>query len=243
MERVRANANRTKYRNEGVDTSNPPTQREIEEGDSSNSQTQREIEGGETSNAPTPGEIRGEETSNPPSPREIGREESLNSVSSREIGGEETTTRNEIGVTIDRDLLDCSICTNPLCPPLYQCILGHIACLSCWEKVQNKCPACNKPIGGQNIALEKVLESIHLPCPNADLGCHQSVSYSQMQMHAKMCEFGPSLCPIPGCAHKAFSGEWRAHFLKDHREPGCYYSYGWQCTIMLNEEDLYYTFL
>lgn len=86
---------------------------------------------------------------------------------------------------------------------------GHVACPSCWSKVQHKCHICNVPVVTRNIALEKVLESAHLPCTYANLGCREFVSYSQRQVHADTCEFGPSLCPIPGCARKASSG---AHF-------------------------------
>ncbi|KAF3341921.1 putative E3 ubiquitin-protein ligase SINA-like 9 [Carex littledalei] len=202
-------------------TLNPPTQREIRGGETPN-QTQREIGRGEASNPPTPRKIGGEETSNPSPPRE-------------ETGGERET------VTIDTDLLDCSICTNPLCPPLYQCINGHVACPSCWTKVQYKCHICNIPVVTRNIVLEKVLEAAHVPCTYANLGCRKSVSYSHRLVHTDTCEFGPSLCPIPGCAHKASIGEWRGHFLKDHRNPCVHYGYGHSRTIRFNEEDPYYT--
>ncbi|XP_078170408.1 uncharacterized protein LOC144564680 isoform X2 [Carex rostrata] len=161
--------------------------------------------------------------------------------------------QEEIVVTIDPRSLECSICFEPLCHPIYQCILGHVACRLCWKKIENKCSTCKKPIGGQNIALEAVLESMRLPCPNANLGCCKSLSYSQMQLHKDRCEFTQSVCPIPGCAHEAFSGQWLAHFVKDHWNHGYDYSdsshqnYGTPCTIRFDfkdfEEDRYYTFL
>ncbi|KAF3341923.1 E3 ubiquitin-protein ligase SINA-like 6 [Carex littledalei] len=141
------------------------------------------------------------ETSNPPPPP----------PPQKETGG-----REEVGVTINPSLLKCSICFKPLCPPVFQCLKGHVACPSCWSKRKDKCPICGDPVGAHIIALE-VLKSVHLPCPNANLGCPKSFSYSQMQVHADMCEFGPTLCPIEGCAHKASSGEWREHFRKDHQ--------------------------
>ncbi|XP_078154090.1 putative E3 ubiquitin-protein ligase SINA-like 6 [Carex rostrata] len=206
---------------EGGDTSNPPNQREIQGGETPN-QIQREIGRGETSNPPSPSKIEGEETSNPYPPQE-----------------ETGDTRER--VTIDTDLLDCSICINPLYPPLYQCINGHVACPSCWTKVQYKCHICNIPVVTHNIALEKVLEAAHVPCTYANLGCQKSVSYSHKQVHTDTCEFAPSLCPIPGCAHKASIGEWRGHFLKYHRNPCVHYGYGHSRTIRFNEEDPYYT--
>ncbi|XP_078153950.1 E3 ubiquitin-protein ligase SINA-like 10 [Carex rostrata] len=120
---------------------------------------------------------------------------------------------------------------------------GHVACPSCWSKVHHKCHICNVPVVTRNIALEKVLESAHLPCTYANLGCREFVSYSQRQVHADTCEFGPSLCPIPGCAHKASSGQWRGHFLQDHRDRSIYYCYGHSCTVKIYEEDPYYIFL
>ncbi|KAF3339004.1 E3 ubiquitin-protein ligase SINA-like 9 [Carex littledalei] len=149
---------------------------------------------------------------------ETGGGETSSSSSPREIGEQETTRRNEIVVTIDPDSLHCSICTNSLCSPLYQCLYGHIACFSCWEKVQYKCSTCDEPIVPQNIALEKMLASIQLLFPNTIYGCCRSILYSQMQMHTETCEFGPSLCPIPGCAHKAFSEEEEEVNAKKRKE-------------------------
>ncbi|XP_078150463.1 uncharacterized protein LOC144545774 [Carex rostrata] len=144
-------------------------------------------------------------------------------------------------VTIDTDLLDCSICTYPLSPPLHQCTNGHVACPSCWTKGQDKCQTCTRPVFSRNIALEKILEAVYVPCTYAYYGCREPVSYSQRQVHTDTCEFGLSLCPIPGCAHKAFPGEWWEHFKKDHRDPGIYYSYGNSNNIRFDEEDLYIT--
>ncbi|KAF3340060.1 putative E3 ubiquitin-protein ligase SINA-like 9 [Carex littledalei] len=177
-------------------------------------------EGGEPSYAPSEREIAGGETSDTPQ--------------------NETEGGKEIQVTIDPDLLDCSICFQPLCSPVNQCEHGHVACHSCWSKLQQKCHVCRAPVVSRSIALEKILESVHIPCTYAHLGCRKSVSYSQRQVHTDMCEFGLSLCPIPGCAHKASSGEWWEHFLEDHLDPSSYYSYGQSIGILLNEEDLYY---
>lgn len=67
-------------------------------------------EGGETSNHLSQREIKGGEASNPPQ---------------KETGG-----GGEIGVTIDPDLLDCSICFYPLCPPVNQVFLFFKALFS-----------------------------------------------------------------------------------------------------------------
>ncbi|XP_078182404.1 uncharacterized protein LOC144576007 [Carex rostrata] len=72
-----------------------------------------------------------------------------------------------------------------------------------------------------------------------------------MQLNTDTCEFGPFLCPIPGCSHKAHSGEWREHFIKDHWDTvhHCYdfdgrynfdgpYDYGVSWPIIFHDEDL-----
>ncbi|KAJ4797931.1 E3 ubiquitin-protein ligase [Rhynchospora pubera] len=160
------------------------------------------------------------------------------SCSSREVGGEEIG----LGVTIDSDLLDCSICFHPLRPPLYQCMNGHVACSSCRSKLPDKCHICTLPVPFRNIALEKVLESVHLPCIYAHFGCRLSISYSQRQLHADTCPFGPSSCPIPACSHRAFPGGWLAHFIEDHKYPNTSFLYGESHTVIFNEGHPYFVF-
>ncbi|KAM3316702.1 hypothetical protein ACQJBY_034693 [Aegilops geniculata] len=131
---------------------------------------------------------------------------------------------------IDPDLLDCSICFEPLCPPLYQplhdhrlfCVIfqcqnGHVACLSCWSRLSNKCHVCSHDaIFARNIALEKIVESIKSSCAYAKWGCCELVSYTQRNTHEESCLFAPSMCPIPGCGYRGFTGRWSGHFLVDH---------------------------
>lgn len=64
----------------------------------------------------TPNE--GGEPSYPPSEREIAGGETSNPTTQNETGG-----GKEIQVTIDPNLLDCSICFEPLCSPVNQVIL------------------------------------------------------------------------------------------------------------------------
>ncbi|XP_047083247.1 E3 ubiquitin-protein ligase SINA-like 10 [Lolium rigidum] len=118
---------------------------------------------------------------------------------------------------IDPDLLDCSICFEPLCPPLYQCQNGHVACISCWSRLNNKCHVCsNNAIFTRNIALEKIVESVKSSCAYAKWGCCNLVSYAQRSTHEEACLFAPSTCPIPGCGYRGFTGCWSGHFLVDH---------------------------
>ncbi|KAJ3709291.1 hypothetical protein LUZ61_012996 [Rhynchospora tenuis] len=167
---------------------------------------------------------------------EIG--EASNSPPQREIGG----AAEELGVTIDADLLDCSICFHPLRPPLFQCMNGHVACSSCWSKLHDKCHVCTLPVLSRNTALEKLLESVRLPCIYAHLGCPHSISYSHRELHTDTCHFGPSSCPIPGCSHKAFPGAWLPHFIQDHNYPNTTFLYGQSHTIIFDQGHPYFLF-
>uniref|UniRef100_A0ACD5VEE2 Uncharacterized protein n=1 Tax=Avena sativa TaxID=4498 RepID=A0ACD5VEE2_AVESA len=68
------------------------------------------------------------------------------------------------------EALDCTVCNNPLRPPIFQCATGHVICWSCHLKLRNKnkCYVCSITGGYQQrcIALEKILESIQTPCSN-----------------------------------------------------------------------------
>ena len=61
--------------------------------------------------------------------------------------------------------------TNSVCFA-YQCDNGHIACSSCCTEMSNKCPICTLPIGKHRCKImEKVVEAVIIPCPNAKHGC------------------------------------------------------------------------
>ncbi|TKW28497.1 hypothetical protein SEVIR_3G327500v4 [Setaria viridis] len=140
------------------------------------------------------------------------------------VGGE----ADGISVRIDPDVLDCSICFEPLQPPLYQCQNGHVACFSCWSRLTNKCHICSYDANfARNIALEKVVESVKSSCSYAKWGCRKLVSYSLRHAHEESCLFAPSICPIPGCGYKGFTGWWSGHFLTNHNTDGSLrFSYG-----------------
>ncbi|CAN6347638.1 unnamed protein product [Urochloa humidicola] len=143
------------------------------------------------------------------------------------VGGE---AADGISVRIDPDVLDCSICFEPLRPPLYQCQNGHVACFSCWSRLTNKCHICSHEANfARNIALEKVVESVKSSCSYAKWGCSKLVSYSLRNAHEESCLFAPSLCPIPGCGYRVFTGWWSGHFLTNHNKTDSLrFSYG-QC--------------
>ncbi|XP_058091562.1 E3 ubiquitin-protein ligase SINA-like 10 [Magnolia sinica] len=122
-----------------------------------------------------------------------------------------------ISISIDTDVLDCTICMEPLIPPVYQCDNGHIACSSCCTKLKNKCHSCSWPIGySRCLAIEKVIESIKVTCHNARYGCKERVSYSNKLTHAESCVYMPCACPIPDCAFLGSADQLSFHFGSNH---------------------------
>ncbi|PNT78364.1 hypothetical protein BRADI_1g78140v3 [Brachypodium distachyon] len=145
----------------------------------------------------------------------------------RRVDGDGEPGTGGISMRIDTDLLDCSICFEPLSPPLYQCQNGHVACFSCWSRLSNKCHVCSHDaIFARNIALEKIVESIKSSCAYAKWGCSKLVSYAQRSVHEEACLFAPSTCPIPGCGYRGFTGCWSGHFLVDHSADCLHFTYG-----------------
>ncbi|KAJ6820781.1 E3 ubiquitin-protein ligase SINA-like 10 [Iris pallida] len=124
-----------------------------------------------------------------------------------------------ISATIDPDVLDCPVCFEPLRPPLFQCQNGHVACSSCCNKLQNKCPSCKLSINySRCLALEKVIESIKVPCPYAKDGCKGKLSYAEHLSHADTCIFAPCFCPMPSCTFSASAQLLSSHFDDCHRD-------------------------
>ncbi|XP_072985374.1 putative E3 ubiquitin-protein ligase SINA-like 9 [Typha latifolia] len=122
-----------------------------------------------------------------------------------------------ISARIDPDVLDCSICFEPLRPPLYQCEYGHIACSSCWSKLHNRCHLCSCEVkSSRNIALEKIVESIKVSCSYAKWGCLKTISYAERHAHEEACIYSSSTCPCPNCTYKGFTGWWLNHFIREH---------------------------
>ncbi|EOA18200.1 hypothetical protein CARUB_v10006683mg [Capsella rubella] len=112
------------------------------------------------------------------------------------------------------DVLHCHVCFKPLTVPIFQCGEGHLACSSCCPKLSNKCHACALPFGKNRcIAMERVLESMCVPCPNAKYGCTAKLSYWKKQSHVKECNFPRCSCPALGCDYTGPYKDLYQHFL------------------------------
>ncbi|CAH2051371.1 unnamed protein product [Thlaspi arvense] len=105
------------------------------------------------------------------------------------------------------------------------CDNGHLACASCCPKLNGKCPACALPIGHVRCrAMESVLISVFVPCPNAMFGCAKNVTYGTESIHEKECVFSRCSCPALDCdytgSYKDLWGHYDTHQKKGLKNLG-----------------------
>ncbi|KAK6125420.1 hypothetical protein DH2020_040847 [Rehmannia glutinosa] len=135
-------------------------------------------------------------------------------------GSDSERSKNPRTATLmDLDVLDCPICCEPLCSPVYQCENGHIACASCCTKMWNKCANCRRPIGYNRCrVIEKVLESVKVLCPNIQHGCMETLTYNKKLDHEKTCNYVPCSCPHSSCNYVGMSKCLYTHFARVHAQ-------------------------
>ncbi|KAL1086367.1 hypothetical protein V6Z11_D08G111800 [Gossypium hirsutum] len=116
-----------------------------------------------------------------------------------------TTTNNIVGptaiapATSVHELLECPVCTNSMYPPIHQCHNGHTICSTCKTRVHHRCPTCRQELGDiRCLALEKVAESLEMPCKYYKLGCPEIFPYYSKLKHEAMCNYRPYNCPYAG---------------------------------------------
>lgn len=101
---------------------------------------------------------------------------------------------------LDTNTLECPSCLGPFSIPVFQCRNGHSTCSACRKKLTKGCPACSQPVDIRNAAIEKVMESVQVPCKHSVHGCTTKLKYSErdeIEEHEnKLCEYRPLQCPI-----------------------------------------------
>ncbi|KAM7271198.1 hypothetical protein ACFE04_030412 [Oxalis oulophora] len=143
------------------------------------------------------------------------------------------------------ELLECPVCTNSMYPPIHQEVLllsnfvtfqekcpnGHTLCSNCKARVHNCCPTCRHDLGNiRCLALEKVAESLELPCRYQNLGCHDIFPYYSKLKHEQNCRFRPYSCPYAGseCSVTGDIPILVAHLRDDHKvdmHDGCTFNH------------------
>ncbi|KAL8159472.1 hypothetical protein V2J09_001009 [Rumex salicifolius] len=105
-------------------------------------------------------------------------------------------------------------------PPIHQCPNGHTLCFHCKARVGNSCPTCRNELGNiRCLALERVAESLELPCRYHNMGCHDISPYYGKPKHEFNCSFRPFNCPYAG-SECSVNGEIPflvAHLKEHHR--------------------------
>ena len=95
------------------------------------------------------------------------------------------------------EMLECPVCYEDMCAPIYQCPGGHLICSSCKLKVPS-CPTCRSSLSSEirNRALEKLAETLSAPC---QYGCGEVLPRPEKKEHEeKKCLLRPFACPSVG---------------------------------------------
>ncbi|CAN6340654.1 unnamed protein product, partial [Urochloa humidicola] len=123
----------------------------------------------------------------------------------------------------DTDALDCGVCFLPLKPPIFQCDEGHVVCSLCHDKLApaGKCHVCGiaTPKYHRCYAMERLVESVHVPCPNAAHGCDARPAYCDQHVHCQTCPHTPHRCPGKDCSFLGSTEELLDHFTGAHGWP------------------------
>uniref|UniRef100_A0A7N2MI31 RING-type E3 ubiquitin transferase n=1 Tax=Quercus lobata TaxID=97700 RepID=A0A7N2MI31_QUELO len=112
-----------------------------------------------------------------------------------------------------------------------KCHNGHTLCSTCKTRVQNRCPTCRQELGDiRCLALEKVAESLELPCKYYSLGCPEIFPYYSKLKHEATCNFRPYNCPYAGseCSVVGDIPFLVAHLRDDHKvdmHTGCTFNH------------------
>ncbi|KAL6500017.1 E3 ubiquitin-protein ligase sinat2 [Orobanche gracilis] len=100
--------------------------------------------------------------------------------------------------TAVHELLECPVCMKVMYPPIHQCLNGHTLCSKCQSKAR-RCPICRHELGNiRCLALERVAESLELPCKYQIMGCQDILPYPNRLRHGHNCRFRPYGCPYAG---------------------------------------------
>ncbi|XP_037409400.1 putative E3 ubiquitin-protein ligase SINA-like 6 [Triticum dicoccoides] len=130
-------------------------------------------------------------------------------------------------VTMAMEVFDCPVCSTPLRPPVFQCALGHFVCSPCRDKLpDSKCQACSGVVLKSSCyGIERIVESILVPCPYAEHGCTDMITYYLKGEHKQACPHEPCYCPEPGCGFAGTTAALLDHFTSQHKWPTTVFKY------------------
>ncbi|KQK02488.1 E3 ubiquitin-protein ligase SINA-like 7 [Brachypodium distachyon] len=137
------------------------------------------------------------------------------------------SSRKRQNVTMGMETLDCPICYLPLRPPIYQCTVGHFVCSSCHPKLlAKKCHLCSVETSFKRcIGMERLMDSLTVPCSNAMYGCAKKMTYYQKEEHEKACPYVPCFCPESTCGFGGPTAALLDHLISQHKWPSTTITY------------------
>lgn len=95
--------------------------------------------------------------------------------------------------------LECPVCFEYLCPPVFQCQNGHSICYKCHSHMPT-CPECRSDMAQscRNYTIEKILESIQVKCRFPS--CEVVTTLAARAGHQANCPFNPYVeCLVQTC--------------------------------------------
>ncbi|XP_071683019.1 putative E3 ubiquitin-protein ligase SINA-like 6 isoform X1 [Lolium perenne] len=115
-------------------------------------------------------------------------------------------------VTMGLEVFDCSICSNPLRPPIFQCSKGNSICSPCCDKL----PESDRSAVQRCYIMDRVVNNIFVPCKH---GCNRKITYYNKDAHEGECLIGPCVCPVSGCGFVAPTTALLGHLTTLHKLP------------------------
>ncbi|KAL5563611.1 hypothetical protein UlMin_033358 [Ulmus minor] len=138
----------------------------------------------------------------------------------------------------DPKVLKCTVCfdTN-LSSPIYLCEKKeHIVCKWCNVACHDLCPGCSSCSKLVRCPLmERILESISVPCENMEYGCKQTLGLVDKIAHENICSFAPCcLCPFNGCNNFGPIKKLNLHIKNVHNNSVVHFKYNGPFSAILD---------
>ncbi|OEL17996.1 hypothetical protein BAE44_0020985, partial [Dichanthelium oligosanthes] len=104
------------------------------------------------------------------------------------------------------------------------CNVGHVVCSPCRDKLKatsDKCHECRGATGGfrRCHGMERLVESICVPCPHAADGCTAWSAYYDLDAHRQKCPHARCRCPDMACGFVGLTEALLDHFAGVHGWP------------------------
>ncbi|XP_044971893.1 E3 ubiquitin-protein ligase SINA-like 2 [Hordeum vulgare subsp. vulgare] len=115
-------------------------------------------------------------------------------------------------VTMRMDVFNCSICSKPLGPPIFQCSKGNSICSACCEQL----PESKRAAVHRCYIMERVVDNMFVSCKH---GCGRKMTYYRQDTHERECPIGPCMCPVSGCGFVAPAVVLLDHLTTLHKLP------------------------